>query len=165
MENQSFKTMDVLYVFSVMVAVGALVFSLFTQSQAQKPEDQVRRIAENISSQLIALNPSRQQETNTTNLGTSRNPASVGGRSAHKLGPEGLIGEDPWGRPFRYKFVESATAGWSHLIVWSGGPDARLEMPIADWGPESPELKRIKSSQYISVGDDVALIQPIQNSP
>jgi hypothetical protein len=162
MENQTFKTLDVLFVFAVMVGIGFLVTSIVSQSQTQSPEDQARRMAENISAQLMNLSPSQLKLQDSAVGAGSRGPASVGPTpGAHKLGPEGQIGVDPWGRPFHYRFVEDPKGAWSHLVVWSRGPDAQFSRALAEWSHDVLVARRIYGVQTVQLGDDVGVFQKL----
>lgn len=58
------------------------------------------------------------------NIASPEETSQDQGRAIASPGPlEGVIGKDPWGRPFRYTFSK----GNQLLFVWSAGPDGRSD--------------------------------------
>ena len=120
MKNQQFKTIDMVVLILMMVTLGGVTMGIIKHNQSQDPKAQAMRMAENISSQLLNLDRKKFHTGGIDEEWKGRKPSSTSKMiKAVRLGPEGTIGQDPWGRPFLYRFVEHRPGHWTHLIVWS----------------------------------------------
>ena len=159
MEKQQFKTSDLALVLGVIALMASMVAIILGKSDSQSPSERAVRMAENISSQLLSLSPEKIQNQNV-NRSELRPPASVS--SEKKLlpfGSEGKIGQDPWGNPFRYRFIEKSEGQWSHLVLVSLGPDAALAKgSLAEWTFDQLEARVSSRSVSFQNGDDVIVI-------
>ena len=85
----------------------------------------------------------------------ARAPASLEETSFEPLVPAGVLGVDPWGRPYHYKILDPLKSGKGQMLVWSSGPDGIAQTSAAKiasiQGAGSPVLS----------GDDVGIIVPI----
>lgn len=163
MKKHRFRSIDVVIVTLLIVFIVGSGIAIVQHKSTQDPKDLALRMAENISSQLLNLD---RKKFHTGVDNASKNQRRPSGESeaqqAYRLGSEGTIGHDPWGQPFQYRFVEGEKGQWSHLIVWSAGPDSRLEKAISEWSTR--ELVGFRSGQQqVHMGDDVGLVIALSN--
>lgn len=125
---------------ALIVVVGVISTAIVARRSSHSEEERAFRLAENISLQLMNLSVSKFQqktEKNYRGLASLQGPdgeaSRAGSDGTKSLGSEGTIGRDPWGNPFRYKFVENGEGEWSYLIIWSSGPDSKMEIQMEDW--------------------------------
>lgn len=90
----------------------------------------------------------------------ARNLASEGASSDNNstkfsLGAEGIIGKDPWGRPFNYRFLAGENGRFEYLLVWSSGPDGEAKLDYQSLGLAQAALIQGATLQ----GDDISLVQ------
>lgn len=124
-----------------MMALGsAVVLICGTIVGAALQDDRPKRAqlgAEALAHQMIAggfgpVVPERaDEEFVAAPKSGDRGPASVGvptngnARAFNSL--EGVMGRDPWGRPYRYKLLRSSGGQPVRILVWSEGPNERSD--------------------------------------
>lgn len=165
MKKQQFKTVDMVIVITVLVALGGVGIGIVRHNHTPDPTSRVQRMAENISSQLLNLDRKKFHSSLANASSGERDPSSDAQKSRSvRLGPEGIIGEDPWGQPFEYRFVEDSKGHWTHLIVWSRGPDTVASKAVSDWTHESLVTQNYtKHRREVRMGDDFGLIYSLNN--
>ena len=84
--------------------------------------------------------------------GTDRAPASVG-ESIPPL-TDGQIGRDPWGHEFHYSILGNPSDPHPTIVVWSDGPNGKLESNIGEIDERHPKGFHFKGDDigYVSVG-------------
>ncbi|MEO0337163.1 MAG: hypothetical protein AAF202_12265, partial [Pseudomonadota bacterium] len=71
-----------------------------------------------------------------------------------ELGPQGIIGKDPWGQPFHYKFIADEKGKDELLMVWSAGPDGKIAKQYEGLG-----FKQAKNLQrHLENSDDIGTV-------
>lgn len=165
MKNQQFKTIDMVILIVMVVSLVGVALGIIKHNRSQDPQSQALRMAENISSQLLNLDRKKFHTMNEMDPEGKRIPSSSEAKiRSVRLGPEGIIGEDPWGKPFHYRFVENSMGEWTHLIVWSVGPDQRLSKSVSDWTYDSLVAQGYTSEKReVHMGDDFGLIYSLTN--
>jgi hypothetical protein len=79
-----------------------------------------------------------------------RSPASVNESQVPPL-TDGQLGKDPWGRPYFYSVLGAVTDPNATIVVWSEGPNGKLESKI-------DELNESNVVKFRFKGDDVGYI-------
>lgn len=84
---------------------------------------------------------------------SGRQPASIPTEGLHKnLRSVGTLGVDPWGQPYHYRILPSERAGFVRILVWSSGPNRKIESP--ELGIE--DVAMIGHPTY--AGDDIGVV-------
>lgn len=86
-----------------------------------------------------------------------RSPASV-----QPFLTDGLLGRDPWGRPYHYFVRPGSIQGQASIVVWSEGPDR-----VAQSNPESlidARSAKLESSTLFQ-GDDIGYLHQSTTAP
>ena len=165
MKKQQFKTIDMVVVIVMLVALVGIGAGIVRHNNTHDPTSRVQRMAENISSQLLNLDRKKFHSASVNSTSGERDPSSNAQKSRSiRLGPEGIIGLDPWGQPFDYRFVEDSSGQWTHLIVWSRGPDSVTSKSVSEWTHDSlVTQKYTKNRREVRVDDDFGLIHLLNN--
>lgn len=156
MKKQELKTSDFITLCTMFMAIVLVCALIVGNTSPDSPRKLATRSAENISAQLLNLKLKNLQKSGGSGTRgiASREGKFDGNPTKIALGPEGLIGKDPWGRPFQYRFVEGDSGQFEFLIVWSPGPDGK---PVINY--ESLELAQVARMLGKSdLGDDVGII-------
>ncbi len=166
MKNQQFKTIDMVILIVMLVALGGVSLGIIRHSRSQDPASQVLRMAENISSQLLNLDRKKfHSHLGNLSLGERVPSSSAQKNRSFRLGSEGVIGEDPWGQPFEYRFIEDSKGQWTYLIVWSKGPDNVATKPISEWTNDFLVTQNYTNDRHeVRMGDDFGLIYSLNLS-
>ncbi len=85
----------------------------------------------------------------------TRGPASVspqGSEFPSNLRSTGTMGTDPWGAPFRYRILSADSAGNVRILVWSSGPNQKVETAMLD------DEEAVISGQPSYAGDDIGVL-------
>lgn len=85
----------------------------------------------------------------------SRIPASVSSSESAfpaDLRSTGTMGTDPWGAPFRYRILSADKSGNVRILVWSTGPNQKVE--TADLDNEEAVI----AGQPTYAGDDIGVL-------
>ncbi len=160
--GRSFKTIDLLWVFLLVGVVGTISGAILAEALQDESPRHARQSAEVIAGQIRLMrlaenqaNPS-QSVSSHADLG-GRSPASVATPSSDtEIATSGVMGHDPWGRPFRYLVVRMGQSGAglrARIIVWSDGPNGRTESD-----PETI-VERGVSGQSVFHGDDIGYVE------
>jgi hypothetical protein len=148
-KNQHFGTLDLIMLVvlcgTVSSVVGASVAGLLHDDRPTRARTTAESMAYQIRQQHDAALASLQ--------GTSqpgRSPASVSDAAVPPL-TDGQMGKDPWGHPYFYTVLGKPTDPNSTIVVWSEGPDGKLESKI-------DELNEQNVGHFHFRGDDVGFI-------
>ncbi len=113
-----------------------------------------------LAAQMADIEPISSQRKSAVALG--RRIASVGAvplsPNSKTLRSEGVIGTDPWGKPFAYKYFRDGEGRLSFLVLVSGGKNSRIETQFADLN-----FSQLESGGYNFSGDDFGYIKKIDN--
>lgn len=72
---------------------------------------------------------------------------------------EGTIGNDPWGKPYAFKYFHNENGEVSFLVLVSGGKNAQIETKLA-----ALNFSQIKGGRYTFNGDDFGFIKKIDDN-
>lgn len=143
-KNQHFGTLDLIMLVvlcgTVSSVVGASVAGLLHDDRPSRARASAESLAYQIHQQHDSALPAPSAG--------GRAPASV-----EDVPPltDGQIGKDPWGQPFNYTVLGNPTAPNSTVVVWSSGPNGKLESKI-------DEIGRSGSGTTHFRGDDIGFI-------
>ncbi|NQZ00026.1 MAG: type II secretion system protein GspG [Bdellovibrionales bacterium] len=156
MRNQELKTVDMMILFCMFVALVGFAAHVVIRGQQDSLALKAQRSAENISAQLLSM---RLKNLQFDLVEKGRNVASQDSSEELKktkveLGPHGIIGKDPWGHPFHYKFVADEKGKSEVLMVWSAGPDGKVAKQY-----ESLGFKQARELQdHLGASDDIGTV-------
>lgn len=128
-EIQRFTGYDLFTFVLLLSAVVAVVGSILFNQSMDRDRLRARHKAEGMAHQLLDGGVKFIQVRRTKNRleRTQRGPASSGHQPSHiannPFGIQGEIGKDPWGNPYRYRFVENEQGQLVSVVVWSDGPN------------------------------------------
>lgn len=148
-KNQHFGTLDLIMLVvlcgTVSSVVGASVAGLLHDNRPGR----ARTTAESLALQIRGQ---REHSNQTLFLSSSRSPASAS-PSETVVPPltDGQIGKDPWGKPYFYSVLGSPSESNPSIVVWSEGPDGRMESDISQLSDQHPEDFKFR-------GDDVGFV-------
>lgn len=146
-KNQHFGTLDLIMLVvlcgTVSSVIGASVAGLLHDNRPGRAKSSAEALA-------LQIRQQREHSNQAFVLSSSRSPASA---SEHMVPPltDGQIGKDPWGRPYFYSVLGEPTDQSPTIVVWSEGPDGRMETDISELSDKNPEAFRFK-------GDDVGFV-------
>jgi hypothetical protein len=117
----------------------------------QSEEDRVlnaKRHAEVLGYQVFEIYREAAHNSIPAELIGSRSPASMRaiGGDVSGMRESGSIGADPWGQPYRYKILSSASEQLK-VQIWSAGPNKKFE---------TGDVPGVAADSY--TGDDVGII-------
>lgn len=141
----------------MLLIVGLVAFSLAIiatpwnrQLQDSKVETALHK-AEVVGYQVVQIYREAAKTTETK----SRNPASISSGTPSfpaNLRSTGTMGVDPWGAPFRYRIISADDAGNVKILVWSSGPNQKVETDSLD----DEDVAISKQPTY--GGDDIGVL-------
>ena len=156
MQNQTLKTIDMVAFVFLVVALLGFCSHIVSNSSRQSQGEKALKMAENISAQLmnVKIENLHGQMKNTDRMIASEHQVEMAEQDNTKLGPEGVIGIDPWGRPFQYRFLTTNSGEYEYLMVWSSGPDGEPKIDYKSVGLK--QAARLLGS--MELGDDVSFV-------
>jgi hypothetical protein len=103
-----------------------------------------------LAEQMGAANPTTQQ----------RKIASFENKTVPKnvLRDQGVIGNDPWGNAYNYKYFRNEKGNITYLLLLSSGKNAQIETKISDLN-----LSQMSGGRYDFTGDDFGFIKKFDN--
>jgi hypothetical protein len=113
-EESKNRTFEVLSVLACFVIISGILVWGFSMPELVSLEQRIKRHAQILGYSLWQIELNRAV--------SSQPPASEKGRGLASLEPEtGVIGRDPWGRPYSYILNYERQL----LLVWSYGPNGK----------------------------------------
>lgn len=122
----------------VILILGLVVLSMIIIATPWNRQFQDSRIetalhkAEVVGYQVVQI----YREAAKTSDNKDRAPASVTSSSGSAIPANirstGTMGLDPWGAPFRYRILSADPAGNVKILVWSSGPNQKVETAALD---------------------------------
>ncbi|MCM2280439.1 MAG: hypothetical protein NDI61_01175 [Bdellovibrionaceae bacterium] len=164
-QNRVFGTFDLIGVLALGGAVLAICSTIVFEILQDDSHARARFGAEALAHQLMAggFGPEETSldfdsyQAEAAERRGARGPASVlgsAGASAALTLVEGIMGKDPWGRPFHYKVLRAHGGLPVRILVWSDGPNAASESELADF-----EVAQLSPSEQVQFqGDDVGYL-------
>jgi hypothetical protein len=127
-ENQQVKTGNILGVIALVLILLIMIClpwgGYFHESKVLR----ARSKAEVLGYQLAQIYQENLKKT-TESLKTSRSIASDSEMVEFK--PEGLMGIDPWGQPYKY-IIQQVGSEQLRVLIWSMGPNQKDDSDVAD---------------------------------
>ena len=154
-KKQIVKGSDVLYMFFSVALLFTFMASAVSDTFNSNQVEQAKIDVENLVLQI----QSSGLKKFLPNKVTDRTLASVSEETiieySSKIGDEGTLGKDPWGKPYIYKLLKDDSGNVSQLLVISSGPDMKLTTNI--------EPRDLKSKSYLSFrGDDIGKLHKLK---
>lgn len=145
-KERYFGTLDLIMLVvlcgTVSSVVGASVAGLLHDDRPARAHQTAESLAEQIRQQHdVAVRANSASE--------GRAPASV----SEQVPPltDGQLGKDPWGHPYFYTVLGQPSDPNATIVVWSEGPNGKLESKIDD-------LNESNVTKFHFKGDDVGFI-------
>lgn len=110
-----------------------------------------------LAEQMVTLKPTNGERSIASERKAEkrdRDPSSI----KKSIPSEGTIGNDPWGRPYAFKYFRNGDGVIAFLVLISGGKNTQIETTFADLN-----FGQMKSGRYIFNGDDFGFIKKIDN--
>jgi hypothetical protein len=107
------------------IAMSLMPLMAGQDSELSKQSDQR---AEGLAYQLLQIYSEHQKLSSS-----SRGPASETGDSGvdwSQWKPEGEIGRDPWGDPYKYQIISSESENLSVIQVWSRNTTEKIRLKV-----------------------------------
>lgn len=141
----------------VILILGLVVLSLAIIATPWNRQFQDSRVetalhkAEVVGYQVVQI---YREAAKTSDNNKDRAPASISPETAipANIRSTGTMGLDPWGAPFRYRILSADPAGNVKILVWSSGPNQKVETATLD----DEEVAVIE--QPIYGGDDIGVL-------
>ena len=137
----------------------AIIAWVLTNNFSNQSVKQAQLDTESLTAQILM--GGLKSLPNDENNAQGRGIASVGGaKFTSKIGLEGQLGKDPWSNPYRYKLLKNQSGEYSHIIVWSLGPnqqdESSSEGSLSEASPDHPPREH-----FFIKGDDIGYIRTI----
>lgn len=154
-EKQEFKSSGVLALLGLVGFSTAIIATPWNRQIQDSRIETARQKAEVVGYQVVQIYREASKPVLPSNKGSGRIPASVAeskSLSAERLRSTGTMGLDPWGQPYHYRILSADQSGKVRILVWSGGPNKKIE--TADLDNEEAALKE----QPVYSGDDMGVL-------
>lgn len=154
-EKQEFRSSALLSSLGLLAVAVAIVATPWNRQIEDSRIEAARQKAEVVGYQVAQIyREALNSEANLMEV-SGRKPASVGAERAfsmENLRSTGTMGTDPWGEPYRYRILSVDQPGAVRVLIWSGGPNKRVE--TADLDNEESSVKE----QPVYFGDDMGVL-------
>jgi hypothetical protein len=143
-KKQVFKSREIISLFLLSIS-SLLVISPIIMGQFADHHEIALQRAENLAYQVLESHRG------------SRGPASIQEAELNHLSADqGVVGLDPWGRPYNFQFLKSVNGGPTKVVVWSKGPNGKPET-----AEEAIDSGRDGSEVHFN-GDDIGVMVSIK---
>lgn len=160
-QNQEFRSSGVLAITGLIGFCLAIIATPWNRQMQDSRAEAAVQNAEVVGYQVVQIYREAAKTTSSLEKNNSRKPASVAETtqiSPESLRSTGTMGLDPWGAPYRYRILSSDTAGKVRILVWSTGPNQKVETTQLD----NEEVAIL--GQPIYSGDDVGVLLSISQN-
>lgn len=154
-EIQTFRSASLLSFLGLVLLAGAVVATPWNRDFHDSRVQAARQKAEVVGYQVAQLYrealkvPTKKGKIAGRNLASTNDPSTI---SLENLRSTGTMGLDPWGESYRYRILSSPHSHNVRVLVWSAGPNKRVESRALD-DESTPIL-----GQPIYSGDDVGVL-------
>lgn len=151
-EKQEFKSSGVLTLLGLVGISGLIIATPWNRQVKDSTSENALQKAEVVGYQVVQIyrEASRSQSVFLDNSSKDRMPASAA--PAEPLRTTGTMGTDPWGQPYHYRILSSSDAPKVRILVWSAGPNQKVETAALD------DEGQVLSHQPSYSGDDLGVI-------
>ncbi len=147
MENQQFRSGDLISLLALVGVVTAIVVSIVTNGFQNQKENNAEREMARLAQQILSDEMTPFLSENSTD---GRTPATAKPlKPLEVLGNEGQIAKDPWGKPYLYRVYQNDHKVLG-VVLWSFGPNNRADTQLGT------------SPHQVFAGDDLGIFQPVQ---
>ncbi len=154
-EIQTFRSASLLSFLGLVLLAGAVVATPWNSQLQDSRVQAARQKAEVVGYQVAQLYREASILSQKSGGSKGRHLAStedLPANSLENLRSTGTMGLDPWGESYRYRILSSPQSSFVKVLVWSAGPNKRVETSHLD--DESKPLV----DQPIYLGDDVGVL-------
>lgn len=154
-EKQTFKSSGLLSLVGLMAFSSAIIATPWNRQIQDSKSEIARQKAEVVGYQVVQIYREAAKNSVKSPISSGRGIASVDESQAfspENLRSTGTMGVDPWGQPYRYRILSADKSGKVRILVWSTGPNQKVETVALD-DEESP----IKEQPLYS-GDDMGVL-------
>lgn len=154
-EIRTFRSASLLSFLGLVLLAGAVVATPWNRQFQDSRTQAARQKAEVVGYQVAQLYREASLLPSKSGGAEGRNPASAKDlplNSLENLRSTGTMGMDPWGESYRYRILSSPQSNFVKVLVWSAGPNKRVETSHLD-----DETKPLVG-QPIYSGDDVGVL-------
>lgn len=154
-ENQILRTSGVLLTSALLAICVFVIRSPWNSQGGQLEAEKALQKAQVVGYQIIHLY--REAAVGEAGgkaaeaLGSGRMPASVEPGSV-EMRTSGTMGLDPWGQPYRYRFMGNDAKSAAKVVIWSSGPNKIIE----SHNLENEESLILEQPEY--QGDDLGVV-------
>lgn len=157
MKNEQIQEVRSSGMFLIMGLVGlslAIVATPWNRQFQDSRSEVALQKAEIVGYQVVQIyreaSKSSMSEDKKGRLPASASPSESG--LPADLRSTGTMGTDPWGAPYRYRILSADKAGTVRILVWSTGPNQKVE--TADLDNEEVTI----AGQPTYAGDDIGVL-------
>jgi len=150
-ENQYVKLNSIIGIVGLSLVVLLMLAIPWSDTWSESKPLRARQKAEILGYQLIQLYQENLKTSSQENLKNSRSIASVD-TDLVEFKPEGLMGLDPWGQPYRYT-IQKSGVDQVRVVIWSMGPNQKDDSQEShDANLFSPKLDDIQIVLNLPLG-------------
>lgn len=139
---------DVLYLFCSIALLFGFMASAVSDTFNSNQVEQAKIEVENLLLQIQSSGLKKILPVKTTDRSLASVNTEVKAEYSSRIGDEGYLGKDPWGKPYLYKVLKDESGNVNKLLVVSSGPDLKLSTPV-----KSRELQSTSRLKFL--GDDI----------
>lgn len=153
-KKQEVKSSSILVLLGLLGLCGIIIFTPWNRHMQDSQVGLAVQKAEVVGYQVIQIYNESLKGSQSKSEKSARVPASVDSSAAFQAGSirsVGTMGQDPWGEPFHYRLLASDKPGYVRILVWSTGPNLRVESAQLE-----DEEKSIEG-QPVYGGDDLGV--------
>lgn len=151
-QNQQVKISGLIGILTLSLVLLVLLSLPFGSPWSESKSVRARQKAEILGYQLVQLYQENLKNGPTEGNGGGRSIASVD-TDLVEFKPEGLMGLDPWGQPYRY-IIQRPGKDQVRVVIWSMGPNQK------DDSQESSEKKLFSPKS-----DDIQIVLNLPVGP
>ena len=157
-QNQEFRSSGLLALMGLVGFCLAIIATPWNRQMQDSRVETALQKAEVVGYQVVQIYREAAKTSHSGDKKNGREPASIAENtsiSPESLRSTGTMGIDPWGAAYRYRILSSDKVGNVRILVWSAGPNQKIETVQLD--NEDIEI----SGQPIYSGDDVGVVLSI----
>lgn len=154
-EKHEFRSSSMLALLGLVVLSAVMIAVPWNRQTHDSRVQTARQKAEVVGYQVVQI----YRESIKVSVSTDTKPQGRGLASVQEsngfpqnLRNVGTMGVDPWGEPYHYRLLSSDKAGFIRVLVWSSGPNKKLETN------ESIKEDVAQMGQPVYAGDDIGVV-------
>jgi hypothetical protein len=161
LENQELRSSGVITLLGLVGLSALIIATPWNRSLTGQGSEEALQKAEVVGYQVVQIyREAAKNREAITAPAKARGPASVqasGDDLSSLIRTTGTMGSDPWGQPYHFRILSSNSAK-IRILVWSAGPNGKVETPKLDDENAQPSFQPAYS------GDDVGLVLSVSQN-